>query len=82
MVTQVLHVETQGESFMAAVEVNAETLDSENMPDQLSGVFTALPSKTEAAVRANFLLHTHRSNDGLSHTIWFHDNRTRYRFAI
>jgi hypothetical protein len=67
---------------MAAVEVNVETLDSENMPDRLSGVFTTLPSKTEAAVHANVLLHTDRSDDGLSHTIWFHGNRTGYRFVM
>ena len=83
MVTRVVHVEAQGDSYMAEVEVNVEALNSEMMPDRLTGRFTKLPSKTpEVTVRANFLLHTSRSQDGSSHTIWFHGNRTGYRFMM
>jgi hypothetical protein len=68
---------------MVEVEVNVGDLDPNYMPDRLTGVFTALPSRTpEAAARANFLLHTNRRNDGLSHTISFHGNRTGYRFNM
>ena len=68
---------------MAEVEVNLGHLDPNYMPDRLTGVFTTLPSRTpEAAARANFLLHTNRRDDGLSHTIWFHGNCTGYRFTM
>lgn len=83
MVTRVVYVGAQGESFMTAIEVDGEDLDSERMPDRLTGRFTELPSKTEqAAQRASFLLHENRSDDGSSHTIWFHGNRTGYRFTM
>jgi hypothetical protein len=83
MVTRVVHVEAQSESYMAEVEVDVEALNSERMPDQLTGRFTKLPSRTqEVTVRANLLLHSNRSSDGLSHTIWFHGNRTGYRFTM
>jgi hypothetical protein len=66
---------------MAEVEINVPHLDSNNMPERLTGAFTTLPSKTqEAAVRANFLLHANRDNDGLSHTICFHG--AGYRFTM
>jgi hypothetical protein len=68
---------------MAAVEVIVDELNPDNMPDRLSGAFTILSSKTkEAAVRASFLIHSNRIDDGLSHTIWFHGNRTGYRFTM
>ena len=69
--------------YMAEVEVDVEALNSERMPDQLTGRFTKLASRTqEVTVRANLLLHSNRSSDGLSHTIWFHGNRTGYRFTM
>ena len=68
---------------MAEVEINVPHLDPNHMPERLTGAFTTLPSKTqEAAVRASFLLHANRVNDGLSHTIRFHGNRTGYRFTM
>ena len=83
MVKQFVDVHAYGESFMVEVEVNVVHLDPDYMPDRLTGVFTTLPSRTpEATARANFLLHTNRRNDGLSHTISFHGNRTGYRFNM
>ena len=83
MVTRAVHVEAPGESYMAEVEVNVEALDSERMPSRLTGWFTKLPSKTqEITARATLALHANRSHDGSSHTIWFHGNRTGYRFTM
>jgi hypothetical protein len=81
LVRRVVQVRACGESFRAEVEISVAELDQ--LPDRLTGKFTVLPSKTkEAAMRANFLLHTNRINDGSSHTIWFNDSGTEYRFSM
>jgi hypothetical protein len=72
-----------GSSFSAEAELNLDKLDPANMPSKLTGVFTKLPSKTQGdTIHANFLLHSDRTGGGASHTIWFHGNRTGYRFRM
>ena len=72
-----------GTSFNAEVEVNVEKLDPANMPFNLAGVFTKLPSKDLVATEvANLMLHSDRADGDSSHTIWFHGNRVGYRFTM
>jgi hypothetical protein len=72
-----------GTPFSAEVELDTDTLDPANMPAQLSGYFSRLPSGTIAdSLNADFLIHTDPKFGGSSHTIWFHDNRIGYRFRM
>jgi hypothetical protein len=72
-----------GDRFRAEVDVNADKLDPGNMPLRLAGVFIKHPSQSDAETELdNFLLHTDRNGGGSSHTVWFHGNRTGYRFVM
>ena len=70
-----------GVPFTAEVELSTDTLDPSNMPAQLNGTFTRLPSESVGdGLNADFLIHSEPRYGGSSHTIWFHNNRIGYRF--
>ncbi len=71
-------VQVGSESFPAQVELRVESLDPSNMPSKVVGVFTKLPPDPSA----DFMIHTDPANVGSSHMIWFHGNRTGYRFRM
>jgi hypothetical protein len=72
-----------GLPFTAEVELRVDNLDPQKMPPKLAGAFTKLPSKTDGdAILADSIVHTDPKNGGASHMIWFHGNRTGYRFRM
>lgn len=83
MLKEVVLVQVEGGTpFNAVVEVTVDKLDPANMPLKLAGVFAKLPSANPVdAEIANHALHSDRTG-GRSHTIWFHGNRTGYRFTM
>jgi hypothetical protein len=66
--------------FHATVEVDGDPLNTEVMPDKLTGIFE--PFQGVSAEIATMEIHTPRSNDGTSHKMWFHSNRHGYFFSM
>ena len=66
--------------FHATVEVDGDPLNTEAMPEKLSGIFE--PLQGVSAEIANMEIHTTRSDDGTSHKMWFHGNRHGYFFSM
>jgi len=65
-------------SFDAEVELNAETLDPNNMPLNLTGVFIKLPPDNPIEAR----LRSDRTDGGCSHKLFFPGVTTGYRFTM
>jgi hypothetical protein len=83
IIEQVLVRVDGGMPFGAEVELDTDTLDLSNMPTELYGNFTRLPSNTAGeSPEADFLIHSEPRFGGSSHTIWFHGNRIGYRFQM
>lgn len=71
------------ESFPAEVDLDIDTLDAENMPHEVTGVFSQLADGTGLAREISILhLHSDRTDGGPSHTMWFLGRRHGYRFNM
>jgi len=72
-----------GNSFWAEIELSVDKLDPSKMPTELRGTLTKfLPETDEDRLGAELSVRTKPSHGGSSHTIWFHGNRTGYRFRM